>query len=277
MFLKAEATTIGAAAANDVVLKGEGIQAVHATITSDARGLLLWIRSSGACTHVNGRPIREKAILRIGDTINFGNVPVLLCPDSDDIISNYKPPSSGNEDLISGQNDEILHPLGLPKVLLRGMSGRHFGKSIPVLGRLTIGRDSDCNLILDVPEVSRKHALIEVIENHIYLRDIDSVNGALVNGIRVREAVLFSGDQIVFDRNRFLVEAPGMPSRSYTVREETTGAVAATITTLQSTPTALTSAYSSYHASNKPDSPWLPLFIGIGICVILSLLLLGFF
>lgn len=277
VFLKAEATTIGAASGNDVVLKGESIQTVHATITSDTRGLLLWIRSSGACTHVNGRPIREKAILRIGDTINIGDIPVLLCPDSDESIRQYQPPAAATEGLANSQSNEIPAPVAASKVLLRGMSGRHFGKAIPIVGRLVIGRSSDCDLILDGPEIACQHAWIEVIENNIYLHDRDSVNGALVNGIQVRNAVLFSGDQIVFDRNRFIVEAPGMPNRLYAVRAEAANPVATTVPTLPSIQTALTSPYSFSHAPHTPDSPWLPLLIGIGICVILSLLLLGFF
>jgi len=45
----------------------------------------------------------------------------------------------------------------------------------------------------------------------VVLRDLGSVDGSVVNGDRVRDAVLAPGDQIVIDaHHRFVVEAPGM-------------------------------------------------------------------
>ncbi len=79
--------------------------------------------------------------------------------------------------------------------------------------RLTIGRGNDCDLVLDEPEMSRKHAMIENSGDGLYLRDLGSANGTFVNGVQVKNAVLHPGDQLAFDRNRFLVETPGMPTR----------------------------------------------------------------
>jgi predicted component of type VI protein secretion system len=100
-----------------------------------------------------------------------------------------------------------------PRAVLRGVSGPYFGKVIPIHGRLEIGRGPECGLVLDEPEMSRRHAMIEVSTHEIYLRDLGSANGTFVNGVQVRDAVLYPGDQIAFDRNRFLVEAPGMAPR----------------------------------------------------------------
>ena len=55
--------------------------------------------------------------------------------------------------------------------------------------------------------------MIEVTSSEIFLRDLGSANGTFVNGVQVRDAVLHPGDQLAFDRNRFLLEAPGMPVR----------------------------------------------------------------
>jgi hypothetical protein len=84
---------------------------------------------------------------------------------------------------------------------------------IPIHGRLEIGRGAECGLVLDEPEMSRRHALIEVTASEIFLRDLGSTNGTYVNGVQVRDALLYPGDQLAFDRNRFLIEAPGMPVR----------------------------------------------------------------
>jgi len=97
--------------------------------------------------------------------------------------------------------------------VLRGVSGSYFGKIVPVRGRLVIGRGSDCDLVLDEAEMSRRHAVIENSGDGIYLRDLGSANGTFVNGVQVRDAILHPDDQIAFDTNRFLLEAPSLPTR----------------------------------------------------------------
>lgn len=94
-----------------------------------------------------------------------------------------------------------------PKMALRGVSGSCFGKVVPLAGRITVGRGADCDLVLDEPEISRHHALIEVTPTGIVLKDLGSANGTFVNGSWVRNAELKLGDQIGFDRGRFLVES----------------------------------------------------------------------
>jgi len=46
---------------------------------------------------------------------------------------------------------------------------------------ITIGRDRSCNLFLDDPLVSRKHAFIEFISNVAYIKDLGSTNATYVN------------------------------------------------------------------------------------------------
>ena len=94
--------------------------------------------------------------------------------------------------------------------MLRAVSGQYFGKVIGLKVRTTIGRGSECDLVLDEPEMSRQHACIESTGSGIYLRDLGSSNGTYVNGIAVRDAVLKPGDQIAFDQNRFLLETVGV-------------------------------------------------------------------
>jgi FHA domain len=102
-----------------------------------------------------------------------------------------------------------------PKAVLRGVSGSYFGKIVPLRGKLVIGRGNDCDLVLDEPEMSRRHAMIENTGDVIFLRDLGSSNGTFVNGVQVRNAVLHADDQIAFDHNRFLLEAPGLPGRDH--------------------------------------------------------------
>lgn len=59
-----------------------------------------------------------------------------------------------------------------------------------------VGRDADCNLVLDSPMVSRKHAEL-VREGDTYrIRDLGSANGTFLDGVRVHEAALAAGQEI---------------------------------------------------------------------------------
>lgn len=213
VILREGETSLGSAVSNLVVLSGEGVQPIHASLLLDRRGLTLVVKEGGHGTHVNARPVREKAIVRVGDVVSIGNVLMAIKPDLDTYVTSRLPPKSSTEEAMAEPNTETRYRMAPPKAVLRGVSGPYFGKVIPVPGRLVIGRGSDCDLVLDEPEMSRRHAMVEVTPAGIWLRDLGSSNGTYVNGVQVRDAVLFTGDQLAFDRNRFLIEAPGTPTR----------------------------------------------------------------
>ncbi len=197
---------IGSTTANRVALAVEGVRPQHARIDLDGRGLTLTVLDPTAQVHVNARPVREKAILHLGDRLCIDTVVILIKPESDTAIHTVIPEES------DGEAETRLRNLP-PRALLRGVSGSHFGRIVSLHARLLIGRGSDCDLVLDEPEMSRRHAMIENSGDGLYLRDLGSANGTFVNGVQVRDAVLHPGDQIAFDRNRFLLEAPGLPLR----------------------------------------------------------------
>ena len=64
--------------------------------------------------------------------------------------------------------------------------------------RVTIGRRSDCDIVLPERQVSRCHAQIERDDNGYLLRDLRSKNGTHVDGEEVRETPyrLKDGDEI---------------------------------------------------------------------------------
>lgn len=86
-----------------------------------------------------------------------------------------------------------------PKAKTRAMDG--FLQAAPAtevatIQHVLIGRLSTCNLILDHPEVSRRHALIRKIEGKYFIEDLDSSNGTRVNDNSVKHAELHNGDLI---------------------------------------------------------------------------------
>ena len=60
-----------------------------------------------------------------------------------------------------------------------------------------IGTSEVCNVRLRDPEVSRRHASVEVSHGDLRLRDLNSTNGTRVNGANVRERKLADGDEVV--------------------------------------------------------------------------------
>lgn len=64
-------------------------------------------------------------------------------------------------------------------------------------GTFAIGRSADCQLSLDDPLVSRRHALLHVRDDEVTIEDAGSRNGVLLNGQRVEgTARLVDGDKI---------------------------------------------------------------------------------
>jgi hypothetical protein len=98
---------------------------------------------------------------------------------------------------------------------------------IPV-GEFVIGRTPECQLSIEDPLVSRKHALLLVQRDGVFLHDLGSRNGVFVNGRRVTEPIaLQDGDQVkVGDQQMTLqgIEAhrrstPPSSSRVRTIRD----------------------------------------------------------
>jgi Nif-specific regulatory protein len=68
----------------------------------------------------------------------------------------------------------------------------------------TVGRDPTNLLALADPSVSRKHCLLRRDDGRFQIRDLDSRNGTLVNGVAVKEHWLRHGDEIATGDSVFL-------------------------------------------------------------------------
>ena len=63
-------------------------------------------------------------------------------------------------------------------------------------GELLIGRHRSCDVALDEPSVSRRHARLVFRDGGWVLQDLESTNGTLVNGVRIGRCALRPGDQL---------------------------------------------------------------------------------
>ena len=85
-----------------------------------------------------------------------------------------------------------------------GFSTLHLSGAAP----RTVGRDRDNDLVLEHPEISRRHARIELDRQRWRLTDLNSTNGTWINGERIESAAVKLGDEVAFAGVRFTV-GPG--------------------------------------------------------------------
>jgi pSer/pThr/pTyr-binding forkhead associated (FHA) protein len=61
---------------------------------------------------------------------------------------------------------------------------------------LLVGRHEECDIQLNSRKVSRKHCVIAQVGETLVIRDLGSTNGVRVNGVRVEEGTLRTGDEL---------------------------------------------------------------------------------
>jgi len=69
-----------------------------------------------------------------------------------------------------------------------------------LVGTMTVGRDTRCDISDADPLLSRRHAEFVCRPDSLVVRDLNSRNGISVNGVKVQEAVLRPGDVIKIAR-----------------------------------------------------------------------------
>jgi len=119
------------------------------------------------------------------------------------------------EDLMSSSNK-------IPSATLTVEKGKEKGSRFVLAGKLTaFGRDPSNHVHMSDEEVSRYHAKIITRDNRYVLADLNSTNGTLVNGQKITEKILESGDALVLGKTVFLFEVhpEGLPGEAEESRE----------------------------------------------------------
>ena len=92
-------------------------------------------------------------------------------------------------------------------------NGPQVGSSYPLTtGKTVVGRHPDCDVVVDVGAVSRKHAQFVEMNGQYYVEDLNSRNGTFVNGeiINGRQELKL-GDRIQVCDITFRFDAPAQP------------------------------------------------------------------
>ncbi len=72
---------------------------------------------------------------------------------------------------------------------------------------LLVGRDPDCcDVVLEHPTVSRRHAQLYLRDGAWVLQDLESTNGTRINGKRVARCRLAPGDRVTLGRQAVVVD-----------------------------------------------------------------------
>jgi len=117
-------------------------------------------------------------------------------------------------------------------------------------GQFVVGRSAGCQLSLDDPLVSRRHALLVVAREGVTVEDLGSRNGVVVNGDRIAGVRLVTpGDRILIGSQELTL----LEGRDSAGRE--TASVQMGKRTLPKFPAAPELLASGEHASSAPPEP----------------------
>jgi pSer/pThr/pTyr-binding forkhead associated (FHA) protein len=230
----------------NIVIDRPGVLPQHCELHVNAHGVTLHV-PPGTSVTVNGRAVDGLIALRPDDSVAFDRVLARLSS-----MEAASPIPRGAAQFPLPANDDpgatAVRPV-LPKFVLRGVSGKGFGRCYPLLGPTVVGRAPECVLRLDESGLSRQHARLVPTDEGMQVEDLGSTNGTFINGKRVQRGFAAPGDEIGFDALRFRLTAAG--------QQEATPAVAPTV------------------AARRNLSPWLWVSLaGAGLVVIWMVALL---
>ena len=184
---------VGKAPGAHVKLQDKAVAMNHCRLYRKEEEYTLYALSDQRPTMVNGDPI-SKVIIAQGDRISLG---------SSEFLFELVTPEEAEESLRA-----IAEPVEAPapapgkqkeastSAQLLVVDGESRGTCFP-LGKnaqCKIGRASTSDIRLVDVKVSRDHCLIEQLEGHYIVVDLESANGTIVNGERVRKTVLQDND-----------------------------------------------------------------------------------
>ncbi len=93
-------------------------------------------------------------------------------------------------------------------------AGPNNGKAIPIAGaKFLIGRDPHCNLRPASQAISKQHCAILVRDGRVFVQDLSSMNGTLLNGTPVQgETAVNDGDELKVGPLDFKVQIIPLPT-----------------------------------------------------------------
>lgn len=113
------------------------------------------------------------------------------------------------EKTVLGGSADSVAQMQLPptlRIFLSFTAGPLKGKKVRLTKTIvTVGRKPPADIVIPDPTVSSAHALFEIFNEDVTLKDNDSTNGTLVNGQKIKKAKVNNMDEIGFGDSRALL------------------------------------------------------------------------
>lgn len=188
---------IGSAADNDLVLRESGVAPHHLRLRQGNGGLRMEVEPGAGRVYVNARPVRERALLRLGDTLAIGECRLRLCVETAATAAAHD------------AADTAAAPL---TAALRAVAGPLSGRTVAIGDRLELGPRGQ--IALELPAGNDSALAIARRDSGLWLDagGLSAPDAVCVNGVAKRQARLHDGDQIALGAHRFVVDA-WAPSR----------------------------------------------------------------
>jgi len=93
---------------------------------------------------------------------------------------------------------------------------------VPLTKPVTVvGRHPGCDIVIDAPHVSARHMLFRVVDQTVYVEDLASTNGTVVNGVAASHQVVHHLDMVEVGRHKLHVFDESMLSNAVKNLEST--------------------------------------------------------
>jgi len=181
-------TSLGRAKSSDIQLASTLASRSHAVISRRKKGWFITDTESKTGTFVNGEQTEGATRIYHGDVIGIGGVEyTFIAPHA--------------------SREESEAPIQAANTAVRGgLINLATDYEYPIQGgRLTIGRNENCDVVIDDITVSRLHAVVQYTDEGWVVTDNESKAGVGVNGYRVHGSEpLADGDRIMINTHSFL-------------------------------------------------------------------------
>lgn len=191
--------SLGQDKSNDVVINEPGISDFHAEISIDENRITLSDLLSENGTYVNGNRISRNKELLPWDRIKLASIEMEISESQ-----KYRP-----GDWALKKESDLLNSQYIPLNIVT-----------------TVGRSEECDLVILDGLLSRKHAILKIENDHLFVEDLNSANGTYINNKRIEKSNALPGDDITFDKISFELLGPSSttsliePEESTVFRDE---------------------------------------------------------
>lgn len=252
--------TIGSAPDNHLVINSPGVSPYHARLHTQDKSLVLKDNNSDGGCYINNQRITEREILP-GDVVRLGDTELDILDPRESLSQ-----PALTDDMLPGRWSLVSDSSWL--------AGQEFNIA---KSNNTLGRGSDCDIVIPGTHLSRQHAELTIKGNLLHIRDLASANGTYINDERVTDGIARPGDRLRFDVYSFRLVGPTQDNNKTRVRLSGDGYTQVERKEISEEPknwkTKATSPGNRIEESNQGNSNWL-FTISLGLCGLLLYALL---